>query len=139
MHWWAEVALLIIAAMNVLGLITLLLLALGVYKQIRSLNEKARSVFSQSENVLGTVKEVAVSVGEQAEKLSGEMTRKAEHIAGLSEQVAERIAQRVETTTTVMQEAVTTPAINLASLRAGISRSLTVWHDLAKSRGGNGK
>lgn len=135
----AELALIIIAGFQVIGWVVLAIASFGIYKQLRGLSSKATTLMNQAEGVLGTVKETAVTVSERAEKVSGEVAGKAQHIAELSEQVAERVAQRVDTTSSIVQEAVSGPMINLASVRAGVGKGLEVWQELSKAKGGNGK
>lgn len=135
----ALVAVIVIALFDVASVLVLAIFARAAYKQIRRLNEKADGLLEQAEGVLAKVKETAVAVGDRAEQVSSDVARKAERIVGLSERVAERVAQRVDTTSALVQEAISTPMINLASVRAGIGKSLEVWHGLSKARGGNGK
>lgn len=139
LSFWAQISLIVIAAFAVLGLLILAVSAYLIYRQVRGLNEKARVLLSQAESALETVKETAVSIGERAEKVSGDVVTKAEHIADLSERVAERVAQRVDTTSAIVQEAISRPVINLASVRTGVHKGLEVWQELSKARGGNDK
>ena len=139
MHWLAQAALVVIAVANLAGLVALIVLAFAIRREVRGLNDKARGMMQQAESVLKTVRDTAVTVGERADKVSGEVARRAEHIAQLSDQVAERVAQRVDTTSAIVQEAVASPVINLASVRAGFGKGLAVWQELSKAKGGNGK
>lgn len=135
----AQIAQVSIAGCIFIGLIALLVIAFLIYRQLRTLNEKAHTILGEAETVLATVKETAVTVGNRAEKVSGDVAQKAERIAQLSEQVAERVALRVDTTSAIVQDAISSPAINLASVRAGVGKGLAVWQELSKTRGGNGK
>ncbi|MDH7569350.1 MAG: DUF948 domain-containing protein [Armatimonadota bacterium] len=137
MHTWAEIALVLIAIgsiANVLILAVLLVSVIGAYRQLRGLAEKAQPLMKEAEEVLAAAKQTVATVGDRAEKVSGEVVAKAQHIADLSERVAERVAQRVDTTSAIVQEAVCSPAIHLASLRAGVGKGLEVWQELSKTK-----
>ena len=135
----ALVAVIAIALVDVASVVVLAIFARSAYKQIRSLSERADSLTKLAESVLAKVRDTATHVGDRAEKVSSEIAGKAEHIADLSERVVERVAQRVDTTSAIVQEAITHPVINLASARAGLGKSLEVWNELSKAKGGNGK
>jgi len=135
----AQWALVLMAGLNVVGFCVLAISLLAMYLQLRNLGVKITALINQAEGVLGTLKETAVSVSERAEKVSSEVASKAGHIAELSEQVAERVAQRVDTTSSIVQEAISGPMINLASVRAGVGKGMEVWQELQKAKGGNGK
>lgn len=136
---WAQVALIVIAATILVSFVVLTVFAISIYRQLRGLIEKVRPLMSQAEEVLNLVRGTVVTVGEHAEKATADVTQKAQRIAALSERLAERVAQRVDTTSAIVQEAVARPAIHLASLRTGIGKGLEVWQALSKPRGGNGK
>ena len=135
----AEIALIIIAVLQVGGWAVLAIASFAIYKQLRGLCGKATTLMNQAEDLFGTVRETATVVSERAERISGEVAEKAQHIADLSEQVAERVLQRVDTSSSIVQEAISGPMINLASVRAGVGKGLEVWQALARAKGGNGK
>ena len=139
MSFGAQLALIFMAGLTAVGFCVLAFSLLAMYRQLRGMSGKVTALIDQAEGVLGTLQETAVSVSERAEKVSSEVAGKAGHIAELSEQVAERVAQRVDTTSSIEQEAISGPMINLASIRAGVGKGIEVWQELQKAKGGNGK
>lgn len=139
MSSWAEGALIVVAALNLFGFCLLAFSLFAIYRQIRDVRNRIDRILDSAEGVVETVKEAAHTVAQRADAVSGEVASKAQRIAQLSEDVAERVAQRVDTTTFIVQEAISKPMVNLASVRAGVGKGLEVWQELSKAKGGNGK
>jgi len=63
----AEIALIIIAVLQVGGWVVLAIASFGIYKQLRGLCGKATTLMNQAEDLFGTVRETATVVSERAE------------------------------------------------------------------------
>lgn len=95
-----------------------------VQQQLEKLTTMAEPVIAKATNTLDTVQRITVNVGE-----------KADHILTKGEALTDTVSERVGQTTTVVQETVTTPLINLSSLITGISTGLSVWSRAATNGG----
>lgn len=122
---------LLIATIFVLifGLITVALLgaiALGLKELNKRLDkaiDAAQPVLNKSTDVLDTVQRITMNVGE-----------KADAILSQGETLSEKLASQAERTASVVEQAVTSPLINLASLFAGVTRGV---HAFTKNTTGN--
>lgn len=104
----------------VFAIITVVLLfaiALGLRGLNSKLNEamtKVDPVLTQTTQTLDTVQRVTSEIGE-----------KANDILARGETMTDDVARKVENTASVMQRAVTTPLINISSVVAGVSETLS--------------
>lgn len=98
-----------------------------------------RSAGQITSDVTLSSEKVAATFTDRFDQVSADLTQKLHRIIGLGDRLASRIAARLDTTTSVMEEAVTRPMITLAGVRAGIGKGLDVWRELSKRAGGDGK
>lgn len=75
---------------------------------------------------------------ERFDRISDDLSAKLQNLIDVGDRLVERIAARLDTTTAVVEEAVTKPLVTLAGVRAGISKGLDVWRDLSKRAQGDG-
>lgn len=125
---WASLSLIIfVAIFSLIAVGALVGVAFALNKlqqQVGNLTAKAEPVIAKASATLDTVQRVTVSVGDKADTI---LTR--------GEALTENVSHKVETTATVVENAVTKPLINLSSLIAGVSKGVSVY-----SHGGtNGK
>jgi len=73
------------------------------------------------------------------DEVSRDLTQTMERILDLGEDLAERVAARVDTTTSVVEEAVARPLVTLASVRDGIHKGLEMWREYRSRAEGDGK
>jgi len=85
-------------------------------QQVEKLTTKVEPVIAKASTTLDTVQRVTVSVGDKADTI---LTR--------GEALTENVSHKVETTATVVENAVTKPLINLSSLIAGVSKGVSVY------------
>jgi len=85
-------------------------------QQVEKLTTKVEPVIAKASTTLDSVQRVTVSVGEKADTI---LTR--------GEALTENVSHKVETTATVVENAVTKPLINLSSLIAGVSKGVSVY------------
>ena len=95
-----------------------------IQQQLEKLTSMAEPVIAKATNTLDTVQRITVNVGE-----------KADHILTKGEELTDTMSEKVGQTTTVVQETVTTPLINLSSLITGLSTGLSVWSRAATNGG----
>ena len=108
--------------MILLAIVTVGLLA-GLVFGLKKLNvtldralDKAQPVIDKTTGVLDTVQRVTMNIGE-----------KADHIMVKGEEIADNVAQRVETTAGVVEKTVTSPLIGFSSVLAGVSRGFQTF------------
>jgi predicted PurR-regulated permease PerM len=103
-----------------------------IEQQVEKLTNMAEPVIAKATNTLDTVQRITVNVGEKADAI---LTK--------GEALTDTMSEKVEQTTTVVQDAVTTPLINLSSLITGVSTGLSVWSQAVthgtRSRGSGGR
>ncbi|MBV9848090.1 MAG: hypothetical protein JO250_00240 [Armatimonadetes bacterium] len=87
-----------------------------IEQQLEKLINKVDPVIAKATNTLDTVQRITVNVGEKADSI---LTK--------GEALTDTMSEKVEQTTTVVQETVTAPLINLSSLITGLSTGLSVW------------
>ena len=113
----------LIFALTTVGLFAAIAFAIKkIEQQLEKLTNMAEPVIAKATNTLDTVQRITVNVGEKADTI---LTR--------AETLTESTAEKVEHTTTVVQEAVTNPLINLSSLITGLGTGLSVWSRAATS------
>jgi predicted PurR-regulated permease PerM len=98
-----------------------------IEQQVEKLTRMAEPVVAKASNTLDTVQRITVNVGEKADAI---LTK--------GEALTDSMSEKVEQTTTVVQETVTTPLINLSSLITGVSTGLSVWSRLTTNGAKNG-
>ena len=81
--------------------------------KIDSTLESVRPLIAKSSDVLDTVQQVTMNVGERADSILSQ-----------GEEVTASVSRTVERTSTVVEKAVTEPLINASSFCAGVSRAL---------------
>lgn len=132
--------------------------ALPIMDEARSTFSTVRNTATQmaqrTETMAAQAEEIARDFSTRAEQLTSDLSQRFEHVSDeltnrfdnvssgltesaqrlltVSEQIAERVASRVDTATTVLEDAVTKPLISLASVRAGINKGLEVWREFGK-------
>jgi predicted PurR-regulated permease PerM len=84
--------------------------------QVEKLTTMAEPAIAKASNTLDTVQRVTMTVGEKADAI---LTR--------SETMTDNVSDRVERTASVVQQAVTTPLVNLSSWIAGVSKGFSVY------------
>ncbi len=115
---WVLVVFGAIFALTTVGLLGALAFALSkLQQQITKLTDKVDPVIAKASSTLDSVQRVTVMVGDKADQI---LTR--------GEALTEDVSQKVENTASVVQNAVTTPLINLSSLIAGVSRGFSTWN-----------
>jgi len=123
-----EWSVLIIAITSVLSVLTFVI---GVFFAIRAINRLSRQAgpaMDEARRTLENVNRIATNVGVRVEDISR-----------TAEDVTRNVAHRVDTTTSLLQEAFSKPVIQVTSLAVGISKGLSVWSRRVRSKGGNGR
>lgn len=127
---WASLALIVfvvVFASIAVGALVVVAIALNkLQQQVDKLTGKMEPVIVKASNTLDTVQRVTVNVGEKADTI---LTR--------GETLTENVSHKVETTATVVENAVTKPLIGLSSLIAGVSKGVDVYTH--RSANGNGR
>lgn len=95
-----------------------------IERQLENLTNKVDPVIAKATNTLDTVQRITVNVGEKADAI---LTK--------GEALTDTVSEKVGKTTTVVQETVTTPLINLSSLITGVSTGLGAWGRAATNGG----
>lgn len=117
---WASISLIIfVAIFSLIAVGALVALAFAMNKlqqQVEKLTTKVEPIIVKASTTLDTVQRVTVSVGDKADTI---LTR--------GEALTENVSHKVETTATVVENAVTKPLINLSSLLAGVSKGVSVY------------
>ncbi|NLC56747.1 MAG: apolipoprotein A1/A4/E family protein [Armatimonadetes bacterium] len=85
------------------------------------------------------VDHISTGATERFDRIADDLSRTVQHMLDLGDHLVERVAARVDTTTAVVEEAVTKPLVSLAGVRAGVSKGLEIWRDLSKRAQGDGK
>ena len=117
---WAEISLLIFGGL--FSIITVALfgvMAFALTKLVSLLDtvtNKLDPVIVKATDTIDTVNRVTMNVGEKADSI---LTK--------SEALTDNVAGRVEKTAGVVQNAVTTPLINLSSVITGVTKGLSVY------------
>ena len=107
----------LIFAATTVGLFAAITFAIKkIEQQLERLTNMAEPVIAKATNTLDTVQRITVNVGEKADSI---LTK--------GEALTDTVSEKVGQTTTVVQETVTTPLINLSSLITGLSTGLSVW------------
>ena len=109
--------------------------ASDVSKRVETISERAEhlatDVTQRAERVAADVSQrvdnITVGTTQRFDMLTQDFSSRADHMMGLSERLANRLVERVDTTTAVIEEAIARPMIGLASLRAGLTRGLEAW------------
>lgn len=128
---WIIVVFGAVFALTTVGLLGVLAFALKKLTSVlENLTAKAEPVIVKASDTLESVQRVTLSVGE-----------KADTILARGETLTENVADKVEKTSSAVQNAVTTPLINLSSLIAGVSKGVSTWSHAAAGgpKSGNGK
>ena len=106
-----------IFALTTVGLFGAIAFAIKkIEQQLEKLTNMAEPVIAKATTTLDTVQRITVNVGEKADSI---LTK--------GEAITDTVSEKVGQTTTVVQETVTTPLINLSSLITGVSKGLSVW------------
>lgn len=106
--------------------IALLIVALAAKKSINKLTSRAQPLISQATETVKTANSIANTV-----------KARTEGIIGKAEDTVDDVSRRIKTTTNIIQESISPPMINIASLVTGVSRGLEVLGQ-SRRRGGNG-
>ena len=124
MQTWADIALFFFVFLfSVIAVGAFVAIAFAIKKieqQIEKLTNMAEPVIAKATNTLDTVQRITVNVGEKADSI---LTK--------GEALTDTMSEKVEQTTNIVQETVTTPLINLSSLITGVSTGLAVWSRVA--------
>ena len=113
---------------GIFALITVVLLGAVAFalnkitKQVDILTGKIDPIIVKTTDTLDTVNRVTMIVGE-----------KADHILTRGETLTDNVSDRVEKTAGVVQNAVTTPLINLSGMIAGVTKGVSVWSRASKA------
>jgi len=120
----------IIFALIAVALLAVVAIALRkISDQVEKLTGMAEPAIAKASNTLDTVQRVTMTVGEKADSI---LTR--------SETMTDNVSDKVERTASVVQQAVTTPLVNLSSLIAGVSKGFSVYGGtVSGKRNGHGR
>ena len=102
-------------------------------------NDMSRRAEQMSADFTQSAERITSGVTSRFDEVSRDLTQKMERILDLGEDLAERVVARVDTTTSVMEEAVARPLVTLASVRDGIQKGLDVWREYRSRAEGDGK
>lgn len=92
-----------------------------------------RQMETLTTDVTQRVDGVTENLSGRVNQVSADLTERVEHALNVSELLADRIAERVDTTTSIIEQAIGRPLVGIAGLRTGILRGLEVWRDLARA------
>jgi len=126
LHPAAETALVIFVL--IFGLLTVGILAgllvclVKLTNKIDEFTNKAEPAIAKATDTLDQVQRVTSSVGEKADR-----------ILSRGEQLTDRVSTNVEKTATVVQQAITTPLINVSSWIAGVTRGVSAFGGAIKN------
>ncbi len=124
MQTWADIFLIIFvmlfAFIAVGAFIAIAFAVKKIEQQVEKLTNMAEPVIAKATNTLDTVQRITENVGEKADAI---LTK--------GEALTDSMSEKVEQTTTIVQETVTNPLINLSSLITGVSTGLSVWSQMA--------
>jgi hypothetical protein len=90
--------------------------------KIDEFTNKAEPAIAKATDTLDQVQRVTSSVGEKADR-----------ILSRGEQLTDRVSTNVEKTATVVQQAITTPLINVSSWIAGVTRGVSAFGGAIKN------
>jgi hypothetical protein len=126
----AQVALVIfvlIFGLLMVGMLAGVLITLiKLTQKIDDITVKAEPAIVKLSDTLDTVQRVTSSVGERAD-----------HILSRGEDLTDRVSSDVEKTATVVQQAITTPLINLSSWIAGLSKGVSTFGGAVRGKNGH--
>jgi hypothetical protein len=120
--WIIAISVSIIALVMTFGLVAAVI---TMKKLVNKLIAVADPAMKRAEATINTVGGIAETVRFRTDEITHTV-----------EETVEDVSRKVRSTTTVIEDAVTPPLINVASVLAGVSRGLQVWSELSK-RGGN--
>lgn len=109
----------------VLELFALTVLILAIKNLVQELREHADPLISKANSLMVTANEVAGTVQGQTE-----------HIAETTAHTTDVVANRVERTSRLLQNVVTSPIIASSAAMAGVRRGLAVWRAVRDRRQG---
>jgi uncharacterized protein YoxC len=123
-----EILVLIIAIAQALGVLGILAAAFYAIRVVSQISKRAQPTLDEARRTIANVNQVAANVGSRVEG-----------IASTGDTMVRDVTRKVENTTTLLQETISKPLIEISSITAGISKGISVWSRLAKAKGGNGR
>ena len=120
------ICMLVITAYTVAVAIALTLFALRLRKSVTTMTNRVQPLIAQATETVKIVNGVAQSVKDHAEAIMDK-----------AEKTVDNVAQKIKTTTSIIQESISPPIITIASFMTGVSRGLEVLSQVRK-RGGDG-
>lgn len=120
--WITAISVMIIAVALTFGVAAV---AIVIRNSVARLLKAADPAIKRAEATLDTVGGIANTVKTRTDEISHTV-----------EDTLDDVSHKVKKTTSVIEDAVTPPLIDVASMLAGMSRGLQVWKELSK-KGGN--
>jgi uncharacterized protein YoxC len=119
--WITAISVLVIAVVMTVGLTAAVVM---VRKSVNKLIETANPAIKRAEATLTAVGDIAENVRVRTDEIGQTV-----------EETVEDVSRKVRSTTSVIEDSVRPPLVNVASVLAGLSKGLQVWSDM--KRGGN--
>lgn len=121
---WGVWALVGILAVNTLFILGMALALFMIWRKTDEALKKAEPLLQQAAATLGKVEETTIQVQHKVEMVLDKTTT-----------LVDQVAERVDTTTAIAEEAVTQPLIGAACLVAGLNRGLRTYSERASEKG----
>ncbi|MDO8684620.1 MAG: hypothetical protein Q7N50_14230 [Armatimonadota bacterium] len=123
--WITAISVLVIAVALTFGITAAVLMIRGYVNRLLNAVDPA---MKRAEAALEKVNGIAETVRTRTEE-----------IAHTVEDTVEDVSGKVKSTTSMLEDAVRPPLVNVASVLAGVSKGLQVWSELSKEKGGDGR
>lgn len=121
----AEVALIVIATINVLALVALALAGFVIKGQIGRVMDMIRPVMDEVRPIMQDAHRMADTVT----GMVGDVSAHVHEIATTSEHTVKDLTHRVETTGSIIQDTLSQPVIKFAAAAAGVGRALAMLRE----------
>jgi hypothetical protein len=119
--WITAISVLVIAVVMTVGLTAAVVI---IRKSINRLIEAANPAIKKAEATLTAVEDIADSVRSRTYEIGQTV-----------EDTVDDVSRKVKSTTSVLEDSVRPPLVNMASVLAGLSKGLQVWSE--RKKGGN--